>query len=179
MCSTQRTRQSLGSTAIFISNMPSGIFTIQVVGLAALTAAFQNYPAISLPYLQKALASSWMVLAKNTTTATVPFRTGFLLQSFGGTVDGLTATWGPDVRYKTSYSRFVEFGTKPHIIEPKDAKALYWPGAQHPVKIVHHPGTKANDYMGRLVRVSEEEINEQFSSALQQVAEVIARQSSV
>jgi len=156
--------------------MPSGTFTIQVVGLAALTAAFQSYPTISLPYLQKALASSWAVLAQNTTTATVPFRTGFLLQSFGGTVSGLTATWGPDVRYKTSYSRFVEFGTGPHIIEPKNARALYWPGAEHPVKIVHHPGTKANDYMGRIVRVSQDEINEQFSSALEQITEAIAKQ---
>jgi hypothetical protein len=159
--------------------MPSGTFTITVTGLAALTTAFQNYPAISLPYLQQALAKSWLVLAQNTTTATVPFRTGFLLQSFGGTVDGLTATWGPDVRYKTSYSRFVQFGTGPHIIEPKDAKALYWPGAQHPVKIVHHPGTKANDYMGRIVRASEDDINEQFASALEQIASAIAKQSSV
>jgi len=157
--------------------MPSGTFTIQIVGLAALTAAFQDFPAISLPYLQKALASSWQVLAKNTTTATVPFRTGFLLQSFGGTIEGLTATWGPDVRYKTSYSRFVEFGTAPHDIFPKDKQALYWPGAAHPVKVVHHPGTKANDYMGRIVRTSQEDINEQFSTALQQIIEAITMQA--
>jgi len=39
---------------------------------------------------------------------------------------------------------YIEFGTPPHIIRPKDKEALYWKGAEHPVKVVHHPGTRAN-----------------------------------
>jgi hypothetical protein len=44
------------------------------------------------------------------------------------------------------YAIYVIKGTKPHDIYPVNAKALYWPGADHPVKVVHHPGTEANDY---------------------------------
>jgi hypothetical protein len=44
------------------------------------------------------------------------------------------------------YAIYVIKGTKPHDIYPVNAKALYWPGAEHPVKVVHHPGTEANDY---------------------------------
>jgi len=31
--------------------------------------------------------------------------------------------------------------TGAHIIRPKKAKALFWPGARHPVKSVNHPGS--------------------------------------
>ena len=148
-------------------------FTIQISGLATLTAAFQNCPQTALPFLQRALAASSAVLAKNTTRATVPWRTGFLTQTFKAQMDGLTLRWFPTA----SYARFVEFGTAPHIIEPKDAKALYWPGAQHPVKIVHHPGTKANPFMERIVAASTDEINEQFASALEKITEAIAQSS--
>lgn len=41
------------------------------------------------------------------------------------------------------YGTFLEEGTKPHVIRPKNKKALYWRGAAHPVKKVNHPGTKA------------------------------------
>jgi hypothetical protein len=36
-----------------------------------------------------------------------------------------------------------EFGTRPHVIEPKTKQALAWPGGRHPVKRVNHPGTPA------------------------------------
>ena len=31
--------------------------------------------------------------------------------------------------------------TEPHVIRAKHAKALAWPGGEHPVKEVHHPGS--------------------------------------
>lgn len=40
------------------------------------------------------------------------------------------------------YGGILETGSKPHIIRPKNKKALYWRGASHPVKAVKHPGTK-------------------------------------
>ena len=49
----------------------------------------------------------------------------------------------------TSYHGFVVNGTRPHTIEPVNAGALYWPGAAHPVMLVNHPGTHANDYPRR------------------------------
>ena len=38
------------------------------------------------------------------------------------------------------YAAFHQFGTKPYVITPKKAKALFWPGARHPVKSINHPG---------------------------------------
>src|SRR6204780_2944857 len=110
-------------------------FTITVSGLAALTAAFQNSPQTALPFLQRALAASSAILASNTTRATVPWRTGFLTQTFKAQREGRTLRWFPT----PSYAPYAEFGTAPPITEPKNGKALYWPGAEHPVRIVHHP----------------------------------------
>ena len=56
------------------------------------------------------------------------------------------------------YAIYVIKGTKPHDIYPKgiatyhagqkitSGAALWWEGLDHPVKVVHHPGTEANDY---------------------------------
>jgi len=38
---------------------------------------------------------------------------------------------------------YLEEGTRPHVIKPRLKKALYWSGAEHPVKSVLHPGTRA------------------------------------
>jgi hypothetical protein len=38
----------------------------------------------------------------------------------------------------------IEKGSRPHLIEPRTKKALAWPGAEHPVRRVRHPGTKAH-----------------------------------
>ncbi|MGE5552831.1 MAG: hypothetical protein ACM3XZ_02770 [Betaproteobacteria bacterium] len=40
------------------------------------------------------------------------------------------------------YGVYLELGTPPHIIRPVEKKALYWHGAAHPVREVHHPGTR-------------------------------------
>lgn len=41
---------------------------------------------------------------------------------------------------------WVVLGTEPHDIYPVNAQALFWEGADHPVKHVFHPGTAPNDY---------------------------------
>ena len=56
---------------------------------------------------------------------------------------------------QASYAPFVIGGTRPHIIEPVFKQALYWKGAEHPVKRVMHPGTPANDYFTRGIEKSE------------------------
>lgn len=148
-------------------------FFVQIVGIAELTAAFRQYPAISAPILQRALSASGAILAKHTTKDTVPWRTGFLTQTFQAVLETGKLHWYPTA----SYARYVEFGTAPHDILPRNGSALYWSGAQHPVKIVHHPGTKANDFMGRIVEASQAEINTMFGTALQQITAAIAHPS--
>lgn len=53
---------------------------------------------------------------------------------------GYSGFWGS---FTILYAIFIELGTKAHIIKPKKAGALYWPGASHPVGSVNHPGTEA------------------------------------
>lgn len=65
------------------------------------------------------------------------------------------------------YALYVIKGTKPHDIYPVNKKALFWPGAEHPVKKVHHPGTEANDYFQEGVENAQYDIDnavEQFKS---------------
>lgn len=52
------------------------------------------------------------------------------------------------------HAAILEFGTGPHVIEPRDKQALYWPGAAHPVKRVSHPGTPALHIMRRALRAA-------------------------
>ena len=51
------------------------------------------------------------------------------------------------------YALYVEFGTPPHIIRPKNKKALHWGGKNGPVvKLVHHPGTKPQPFIRNTLR---------------------------
>ncbi len=129
-----------------------------------------DYPNISAPILQRAVIASSLVLAQNTNANTVPVRTGFLVNHFQWVAGNLKGWWYPTA----SYARYVEFGTAPHIIEAKNAKALFWPGAQHPVKSVQHPGTKANPFMERIIAAATPEINATFGAALEEIIAAIA-----
>src|SRR5271167_176780 len=140
-------------------------FTIEVAGLPKLIAGLQQAPSIAAPILQRALSASQAILAMNTTRETVPWRTGFLVQTFQAVLTVGMLRWYPTA----SYARFVEFGTAPHVIEPKNGKALYWPGAEHPVRRVNHPGTKPNAFMERIIAAATPEINSTFEAALEQI----------
>lgn len=59
-------------------------------------------------------------------------------------LEGDTLLFGTDVEY----AEYQQFGTDPYTIRPTSAKALFWPGAAHPVAVVHHPGLKARPFIG-------------------------------
>lgn len=67
--------------------------------------------------------------------------------SYEGYVDPRVKHYGP-----------VRFGTGPRIIKPRVKKALYWVGAAHPVRIVHHPGNRPNDWVERGLDRSESDM---------------------
>lgn len=54
---------------------------------------------------------------------------------------------GHRVYVGTGHWHHVEYGTEPHVIEPRTKKALWWPGAHHPVARVQHPGTPSQPFM--------------------------------
>lgn len=67
-----------------------------------------------------------------------------------------TGTLAKSIRMTSATSRGVTIGsdrkyaaihqlggkTAAHVIRPKNGKALFWPGAAHPVAFVNHPGSK-------------------------------------
>lgn len=57
--------------------------------------------------------------------------------------DGAFAEVGTNVEY----AGFVEFGTAPHTIRPRNRQALYWKGAEHPVRLVRHPGNRPYPFL--------------------------------
>ncbi len=65
---------------------------------------------------------------------------------------------------------YVQFGTKPHIIEAVNAKVLsfFWDkvGDQVFFKRVKHPGTKANPFLDRAISSAEKRIPEFVQTAL-------------
>ena len=79
---------------------------------------------------------------------------------------GLLKSWFLDslssdeavIKSPAEYAQWVNDGTQPYTITPTSKKALYWEGADHPVRVVHHPGIRGrhfvedslNDVNGRL-----------------------------
>ena len=70
--------------------------------------------------------------------------TGHLRRSIATKMGDLEATIHTS---NVKYAVIVEKGSKPHVIRPKNKKALYWKGAKRPVKLVNHPGSKAKPYL--------------------------------
>ena len=58
------------------------------------------------------------------------------------------------VTFDTDYAAFVNDGTRPHIIRPRNARALRFVVGGQVVyaKVVHHPGTRPNPFLDRALR---------------------------
>lgn len=81
---------------------------------------------------------------------------------------GIVFTSKADVKYVD----WVIDGTRPHDIVPKRKQALSWPGGSHPVKRVHHPGTRSNPFVDRGAQNMEGEFTRrlaQFEKWLEEV----------
>jgi hypothetical protein len=155
--------------------MTGATFQVNIPQLPALQAALAQYPSISQPIIQKAVVAAQAILAKFTTAATVPVRTGYLVQNWAFEVGNLQARWYP----KASYAPYVEFGTGPHEIKAVNKKVLAnTQTGQVFGPLVHHPGTKANPFMERIVASSQPDIETLFGQALDQINEAIASQAN-
>jgi len=75
------------------------------------------------------------------------------------------------------YAVYHQFGTGPYVIRPTTKKALFWPGARHPVRMVNHPGLPARpffpfDASGKMIpaamRLVEAAANKALSALLKQ-----------
>jgi len=148
----------------------AGSFNVDIQGLDTLTALLKEAPTTVEPILQQAIVTASDVLAKYTARPQVPYRTGFLIQTFRRDVQRLMARWFPTA----SYAKWVEDGTDPHWIEPTSGY-LYWKGAPHPMARVFHPGTKGQPYMESILAAAKSDINDVFRQA---ISAAIAKLSS-
>ena len=73
------------------------------------------------------------------------------------------------IKTPAKYARFVNDGTSPHIIRPVYKKALYWQGASHPVKMVHHPGIKGRHFVEDSIETVQAKADDYFLRALSEV----------
>lgn len=69
-------------------------------------------------------------------------RSSHARQAMHSGVEGGDNKYSIYLSHGVEYGEILEEGSKPHIITPKNGKALYWKGAAHPVRKVNHPGTK-------------------------------------
>lgn len=61
------------------------------------------------------------------------------------------------------YARPVHEGSRPHTIRATRAKALFWKGASHPVRVVKHPGNKPNRFMVRAAESSRSSVERELA----------------
>jgi len=109
-------------------------------------------------HLTKCLVQSAVVVERRAKQL-CPRRTGRLVRSITHELPSETkAVIGTNVEY----GPVVELGSRPHLIEPVNAKALWWPKALHPVKVVHHPGTRPQPYLRPALEASIKDIKRVF-----------------
>jgi len=150
-------------------------FQVLIPNLSQLQAALASYPAISAPIIQNAIVAAQAILAKFTTAATVPVKTGYLVQNWGFDIGKFQARWYP----KASYAPYVEFGTRPHIIRAVNARVLAnTQTGQVFGPVVHHPGTKANPFMERIILAAQPDIDILFGQALEKITGAISSQAN-
>ena len=89
--------------------------------------------------------------------------TGHLRRSIATKMGDLEATIHTS---NVKYAVIVEKGSKPHIIRPKNKKALYWKGAKRPVKLVNHPGSKAKPYLEPAFESEKDKFIENLNEAI-------------
>jgi len=77
-----------------------------------------------------------------------PVNTGRLRSSITyEMIDSSTGLPKAVIGTNVKYAPFIEFGTEAHTITPDTAEALFWEGADHPVKKVDHPGTDPQPFL--------------------------------
>lgn len=75
------------------------------------------------------------------------------------------------VQSPAEYAVYQNYGTEPYDIYPKNAKALWWPGAEHPVKHVSHPGVSGKHFVEDSIEAVTPRLEEFFRKAKQEVFE--------
>ncbi len=124
-------RRSLAALAAKLVDMTPAA---KAIGEVILSSVERNFEAGGRPTKWK---ESLRVKTKGGQTLS---DTGRLRRSFTAKADRTSVSVGTDVKY----APILQMGgkTRARTIKPVRKKALFWPGASHPVKSVRHPGAK-------------------------------------
>lgn len=124
------------------------LYTVHVLGadtarirLNAIREGFEQAP--------KAVMHDAALVMRAALQREAPRRTGAFAKSLGFRVADEANMSVATFTAASPLAKYIIDGTKPHVIFPSKKKALYWPGAAHPVGVVHHPGTRPNDFVSR------------------------------
>lgn len=139
---------------------------IDISEVMFLVGRIQGGPGIAKEEISTTVRQSGFVLQREAQSE-APVDTGHLKSSIGPPV---TSEMMTKVASHADYSKPVHDGSGPHVITPKAKKALYWPGAAHPVRRVNHPGNRANPYMLRGLANARGDIIKLFEQAGKRIA---------
>lgn len=123
-------------------------FDIEIIGLEALEEAFPRAYGRLVEETRRAIVHTAQVTTRAVKQA-APRRTGDLIDSVKPKYSQRANGAGAVIDVGAPYAEFVVEGTRPHIIEAKNARALRFQRGGQTVfaKSVQHPGTKPNDFL--------------------------------
>jgi HK97 gp10 family phage protein len=106
------------------------------------------------------------IRVQNEARRRAPVDTGRLRSSIVHRVEERgTRFYDVSVGTNVNYAEDVEKGTRPHRIYPRNKKALYWPGAMHPVAYVDHPGTRPQPFLEPAIAMADAWLREELARA--------------
>ncbi len=108
---------------------------------------FRDIPAEARKAMQECVKE-----AERSAKATPLFKdvTGVLRKNISGVVTNYaTGDATGELRADTSYARYVENGTRPHLIAGNPNLQFVWKGVRVNFRYVNHPGTEARPFMER------------------------------
>lgn len=120
----------------------------------------------------KRLRTRILVVLEHEIKVETPVRSGALRRSITQHADSDSRG---RVGTNLHYGVLVHDGTKPHVMVPTAKRALAWPGGQHPVKRVQHPGTKANPFLTRGAQRARGAIDRELEQHGQQIVGRVTR----
>ena len=85
----------------------------------------------------------------------------------GSITTNIIGQFNGEVGTNVKYAEIIESGSRPHIINGNPY--LYWEGAEHPVKQVNHPGTKAYPYMEPAAIKNEKKFNKDLEKLTKEI----------
>lgn len=164
-------------------------FTIKIQNLSEILGSFRQYPTIAAPRIADAINKSLAILAKSGDDSTFQFktprelRTGYLQATWGSPGNGLSLATPSNLTGKiwtnAGYAIYVHQGTGPHVIRVRMKKVLAnQKTGQIFGKEVHHPGTKPNPFIPRIIAKGQAGINAAFMAALGYIAQDVAQRSN-